>query len=82
MQFIKFKYYLKYLFAIVNIKVHHLERVEDLDVKFFLFIILQQSFGVFNQSAKECRLENVFRSIKDIDNDGRLGLNNRMKLGF
>ncbi len=81
MQFIKFKYYLKYLFAIVNIKVHHLERVEDLDVKFFLFI-LQQSFGVFNQPAKECRLENVFRSIKNIDNDGRLGLNNRMKLGF
>jgi hypothetical protein len=71
---------LKYLYAIVNIKVHHLaQRVEDLDAKFFLFI-LQQSFGVFNQPANEsaivtlftcfrARLENVFRSIKDIDGE-------------
>ena len=93
MQFIHFKYYLKYLFAIVNIKVHHLaQRVEDLDAKLFLFI-LQQSFGVFNQTANEsaivalftcfrARLEKVFRSIKDIDNDGRLGLNKRMKLSL
>ena len=53
MQSINFKYYLKYFFAIVNIKVHHLaQRVENLDAKFFLFI-LQQSFGVFNQPADE-----------------------------
>ncbi len=40
MQFIHFKYYLKYLFSIVDIKVHHLaQSVEDLDAKFFLFIL-------------------------------------------
>jgi len=49
MQFIKFKYYLKYLFAIVNIKVHHLaQRVEDLDAKFFLFISSNRSVCLIN----------------------------------
>jgi hypothetical protein len=92
MQFIKFKYYLKYLFAIVNIKVHHLaQRVEDLDAKFFA--LSSSNRLVCKQPADESaivalftcfrdRLEKVFRSIKDIDNDGRLGLNKRMKLSL
>jgi hypothetical protein len=65
---------------------------EDLDANFFLFI-LQQSFDVFYQPANEsaivalltcfrARKEKVFQSIKDIDNQGRLGLNNRMKLSL
>jgi hypothetical protein len=76
----------------VNIKVHHLaQRVEDLDAKFFSLSSSNRS--VSKQPADEsaivalftcfrARLEKVFRSIKDIDNDGRLGLNKRMKLSL
>ena len=77
----------------MNIKIYHVAQSnEDLDANFFLFI-LQQSFDVFCQPANEsaivalltcfrARLEKVFQSIKDIDNEGRLGLNNRMKLSL
>jgi hypothetical protein len=92
MQFINFKYYLKYLFAIANIKVHHLaQHIEDLDAKFFSLSSSNRS--VCKQPADEsdivalftcfrARLEKVFRSIKDTDNDGRLGLSKRMKLSL
>ena len=77
----------------MNIKIYHVAQSnDDLDANFFLFI-LQQSFDVFYQPANEsaivalltyfrARLEKVFQSIKDIDNEGRLGLNNRMKLSL
>ena len=49
MQFIHFKYYLKYLFSIVDIKVHHLAQiVKNLDTKCVLFMF-KQLFSVFNQ---------------------------------